>query len=153
MDELGRIRKTLAEYLAERLAGDNIRVMEQYPANWRQVPPESAGVAVGFAGVAFPGSPDGINQAKLTLRFDILCPVSAPNDCHKVFEKLCGALICVRGQFGVGGISCGEITYERGLPAFALTANAMLSGLFTPPEDAQGVPLESILVKTKGVSI
>lgn len=139
MNPFTTLKKEIVSDLQERLKG--ISVTPDYPDAPRQKPLKRPLLAVGISGVELVGA----GQARLTLRFDILCP--AGQSCHDVFEQLCGALAA--GGASYGEISCGELSPEQNL--LHLTARATLSGILHADIDEHGETLQEIIIQTKGV--
>lgn len=74
----------------------------------------------------------------ITLRFDILRPDDA-GECHKVFAELCGLLLRTDCPVKVSGVCCGELSYNRMIGGFCLTAKAEVTGMAAEMRPAENI--------------
>ena len=114
MDALTAFKNDLTRYLRGRLAtAGDVQVAGEYPPGLQKRPQPGCCVAVGLDGASRPGDAGG--RVRLTMRFDIICPVGQQPGCHAVYEELCGLLFCRENAFGAAQIECGELTYDQEL--------------------------------------
>lgn len=142
MEQFTKIRCDAAAFLKKSL-GTEICVVEEFPEHTRAVRQDS--VAVGLDTVELCG-----RQVQLVLRFDLFS--RSGYGCHKLFDRLCAALICQNNELGVSKITCGDLKTEKMLSGDVLTAKAELSGILTDQQDTDGLPLKEVIIKTKGVN-
>lgn len=145
MDALTAFKNDLTRYLRGRLAtAGDVQVAGEYPPGLQKRPQRGCCVAVGLDGASRPGDAGG--RVRLTMRFDIICPVGQQPGCHAVYEELCGLLFCRENAFGAAQIECGELTYDQELDCLSLTARAVLNGILNEEPDTDGLPFKEILV-------
>ena len=143
MNPFTTLKRELADRLREAL-GPEIEVVEEFPAARYRPRPDRRMVAVGLSGVELPGAGQ---TARLTLRFDILCPGGDRTGCHAVFEALCGALC---GLSGFGKLSCGEVSYLRELDRLGCAAFAELAGFLQSGPAEDGERYREVIISRKG---
>ena len=74
MDALTAFKNDLTRYLRGRLAtAGDVQVAGEYPPGLQKRPQRGCCVAVGLDGASRPGDAGG--RVRLTMRFDIICPV------------------------------------------------------------------------------
>ena len=129
--KLEELCETVAAYLAPRLKEADLT--GEYPAARRGHPLLRPVVAVGveeirlergglsqYLGVDEEGNEQFGQRARLTLRFDILCPAKT-GGCHKLFVALCQYLLLEEGPVQPRGMSCGKLEYDRMADGLHLT--------------------------------
>lgn len=87
-----------------------------------------------------------------TVSFKVYAPLKEGGSaCHRVFSALAEALLLGQNAFRVQSIRCGEVSCDKALGAFTLTAYAQIKTTVLSADDTQTV-IKEIEVKRRGKS-
>jgi len=156
----------MVRYLSGCSGLEGTSVTSEYKARYKPVPLTRPLVAVGFESLSverggfsdYMGTVEGDSvsgrQVAITLRLDIAVPKNqGGSGCHAVFESLCQGLLVTPNSFGVTGMRCREVTYDKEAGGFVLTATASMTALLTTRYSEENFTDFVITVKEKGATV
>lgn len=139
-----------------------VTVQEEYPSLERESLLKKPCLCVGLyeivseaGGAQYLGTQSGGEDVfgkgvTVTASFKVYVPLKAGGSaCHRVFSALAECLLLGQNAFRVQSIKCGEVSCDRALGAFTLTAYAQIKATVVSADDTQ-VVIEQIDVKRRG---